>query len=207
VSQFQAFLTDCYRNDQWQLPPGFPIELPADYRPPEHVARHANHPADNVNWWDAMAFCHWLGARLNLAAWALRLPTELEWQLAATGAESDRVYPWGRDWEPRRETWRANTRESGLNRSTAVGLYPMGTSPTGALDMAGTVWEWCLNAFENPDDTNLPGSQEDRRVLRGGSWDGSQASARSAFRSRYYPFIRLNFIGFRVLCSSPIIDH
>jgi formylglycine-generating enzyme required for sulfatase activity len=203
VSQFQAFLADCYRNSRWQLPPGFPIELPADYPPPKHRARHGNHPADSVNWWDAMLFCHWLGARLYLDPGALRLPTEFEWQLAATAGDSKRVYPWGPDWEPHREPWRANTLESELNRSTAVGLYPMGASPTGALDMAGTVYEWCLNGFEDLDDTNLPGSQQDHRVLRGGSWYGSPDFARSALRSGLNPVYRTTTSAFGCCVRPP----
>ena len=79
-------------------------------------------------------------------------------------------YPWGPDWDPGQEPWRANTTESELGRSTAVGMYPAGASPAGVFDMAGTVWEWCLNAFDDPDNTAFPTSQEDRRVLRGGSW-------------------------------------
>jgi formylglycine-generating enzyme required for sulfatase activity len=151
-----------------------------------------------------MLFCHWLGARLGHDECALRLPTELEWQCAAIGTdprEGDpkRVYPWGGDWDPRRETWLANTVESELNRSTAVGLYPLG--------MAGTIYEWCLNAFENPDDIGMPKSNNDRRVLRGGSWDDDRGNARSAYRVRYYPDGRGDGVGFRVLCSSPIFDH
>ena len=207
VSQFQAFLAECYRDGQWRLPPDLPFELRAGYAPPKHRAGHSNHPADSVNWWDAMLFCHWLNARLGLDRGALRLPTEFEWQLAATAADHQRVYPWGPDWEPQREPWRANTIESELNRSTAVGLYPEGASPTGTLDMAGTIYEWCLNAFEDPDNTNLPSGQQDRRVLRGGSWDVSQDNARSAVRLRGNPINRSDDVGFRVLCSSPICDH
>lgn len=89
------------------------------------------------------------------------VPTRLERQRTASAAnlgwgEPKGTYPWGGDRDPRQEPWRANTRESELNRSTAVGLYPRGASPAGALDMAGTVWEWCLNAFEEPDNIGPP---------------------------------------------------
>jgi hypothetical protein len=73
VTQFQRFLDECHREGRWQLPPGFPLEVPADYAPPRHRARHGNHPADAVNWWDAMLLCHWLGARLGHDELALRL--------------------------------------------------------------------------------------------------------------------------------------
>ena len=136
IDQFQSFLDDCYRDHRWLLPP--------HYLPPRYHGRYGNYPADSVSWWDAMYFCHWLGIRLGTEG---RLPTELEWQLAATGGDPERVYPWGRVWAPAQEPWRANTIESDLNHSTAVGLYPAGASPVGAEDMAGTIWEWCLNGM------------------------------------------------------------
>jgi formylglycine-generating enzyme required for sulfatase activity len=203
IAQFRAFLADCHRDDKWQLPPGFPIDFPADYPPPKHLARYGNHPADTVDWYEAAAFCHWLGARLGTE---VRLPTEYDWQLAATGGDSARNFPWGPDWEPQQEPWRANTAESGLGHSTAVGLYPLGASQAGILDMAGTIHEWCRNAFDDPDNIGFPATPEDRRVLRGGSWGLEQDNARCALRVRYLPSSRNNLIGFRVLCSSPIVD-
>ncbi len=204
IAQFQAFLKDCHQEGKWRLPPDFPGDFPPDYPPPKHRARHSNHPADTVNWYDALAFCHWLSTRLSIEA---RLPTEFEWQLAASGGDSARTYPWGPDWDPQTEPWRANTVESALGSSTAVGLYPLGASPAGVLDMAGTLSEWCLNAFEDPEDTGFSGSAHGRRVLRGGSLDLDQGFARSANRSGGYPIIRISDVGFRVLCSSPIVDH
>jgi formylglycine-generating enzyme required for sulfatase activity len=73
--------------------------------------------------------------------------------------------------------------------------------------MAGTVWEWCLNSFEDPEDIGFPQGGQDRRVVRGGSWFGDRVGARSAFRDGYYPVNRLGFVGFRVLCSSPIFER
>jgi formylglycine-generating enzyme required for sulfatase activity len=109
----------------------------------------------------------------------------------------------GPDWDPVREHWRANTVESGLGRSTAVGMYPAGASATEVLDMAGTLWEWCLNEFDDPYNTVFPKSKEDSRVLRGGSWGSDQDVARSASRVRFSPSNRDFNVGFRVVCSSP----
>ena len=93
--------------------------------------------------------------------------------------------------------------ESGLGRTTAVGLYPQGASPVGALDMSGNVWERCLNEYENPKLTKLSGS--DSRVVRGGSWFNDQDFARAAYRNNYHPDLRYHSLGFRVVCSSPTL--
>ena len=195
VAQYQAFIEDGgYQDDRWWLA-GRITE------PPKPRARYANQPMDSVNWYDAMAFCEWLSARLNFE---VQLPDEWQWQQAATGGKTDRDYPWGQEWDPAAQPWRANTYESELGRSTAVGLYPEGASPVGALDMAGTVWEWCLNSFQDPDDCEYPATEEDRRVLRGGSWYDVQDYARAAYRGNLHPLIRLSLIGFRLCCVSPI---
>ena len=107
----------------------------------------------------------------------MRLPDEWEWQQAATGGDDGNVFPWGADWDAKQEPYRANTFESRLGQATAVGMYPAGASPTDALDMAGTVWEWCLNKFEAPEVTRSGARDFDARVLRGGSWLYNQDNA------------------------------
>jgi formylglycine-generating enzyme required for sulfatase activity len=202
AGQYRAFLDaeDGWRDRRW-----WADDL---YRDPEgdsyEVGRYANHPALYVNWFDALAFCRWLGRRLGLE---LRLPDEWEWQQAATGGDAARSFPWGADWDPKREPHRANTFESRLGAVTAVGMYPAGGAPTGALDMAGTVWEWCLSKHDSPDLTASRSDDFDHRVLRGGSWGLNRDDARCALRDRNYPDDRGSDVGFRVLCSSPILDH
>ena len=90
-------------------------------------------------------------------------------------------------------------------RTTAVGLYPPGAAPCGSLDMAGNSWEWCLNKYEEPDDTTLGG--KNTRVLRGGSWLRARGHCRAAFRYRGNPGSRRDGIGFRLCLSSPIVDN
>jgi formylglycine-generating enzyme required for sulfatase activity len=73
--------------------------------------------------------------------------------------------------------------------------------------MAGTIYEWCRNAFGDPDNRNFPTSAQDLRVLRGGSWYLNQVSARAADRNWNLPFNRFNAVGFRVVCLSPSSGH
>lgn len=126
------------------------------------------------------------------------MPAEWEWQLGATGGKADYKFPWGLDWEDRR----AHTKHNQLNKSMAVGMYPAGVSPTGALDLSGNIWEWCLNSYENPEDIDQ--RRNDRRVLRGGSWYHWGSYAHTDMRSRYYPDHRYNAGGFRVVCGKPL---
>lgn len=201
VDQFQAFVRECYRDGVWCLPTEFRFEMPHS-TPPQHRVSYGNYPADGVSWWDAVAFCHWLSDREGVH---IRLPTEFEWQLAATAGNEDRVYPWGSVWDPDREPWRANTSESGLNCPTAVGLYPLGVSKTGVFDMAGTVWEWCWGVFADPTCAGTPQNEKRERVLRGGSWVNHQDHARSRNRLSYNPLLRHDNVGFRVVCASPLL--
>lgn len=93
---------------------------------------------------------------------------------------------------------RANTNESGLGRTIAVGLYPEGAARVGApeqtiLDMAGNVWEWCFNKQDTPDDVSAAG--DGSRVVRGGSWFDLRDFARCAARFHLHPLSRNDRIG------------
>jgi formylglycine-generating enzyme required for sulfatase activity len=79
-----------------------------------------------------------------------------------------------------------------------VGLYPHGTWPDGPLDLAGSVWEWCLNKYDDPNDEQIDQSG-DCRVLHGGSWSFSQYYCRVAYRYSRSPDYRFSIIGFRLL--------
>jgi formylglycine-generating enzyme required for sulfatase activity len=189
--QYRAFLEaeDSYQNGEW-----WPVQGPYS-NPPSPSDPYANHPMTDVNWFEALAFCSWLSARRG---YTVRLPTEWEWQQAATGGDPGHVYPWGPKWED----GRANTYESELRALTAVGCYPHGASPQGVEDLAGTVWEWCQNQYDRPKVIEVTG--EARRVLRGGSWISGDDYARSVARNDHYPDDRYTYVGFRVVRSSPI---
>ena len=162
-------------------------------RPGRQLNRRDNHPAENLAWVEAIAFCRWLSEQLGEE---IGLPTEWQWQQAATGGDPTREYPWPGTCDGNR----ANTLESELSRSTAVGLYPQGASPVGSLDMVGNVWEWCLNEYENPEQTGLSGTHP--RVVRGGSWLSYWNYSRAAFRY-YVPGGRGPDLGFRVVRRPP----
>ena len=72
--------------------------------------------------------------------------------------------------------------------------------------MAGTIWEWCLNMYERPDETEFSTSTA-LRVLRSGSWYYYQVFARAANRFRDDPRFRDSYVGFRVVCSSPSTER
>ena len=188
--QYRAFLEapDGYRAKRWWK------GLRQEDSPGEQYRPTDNHPAEGVSWYDALAFCRWLSAGLGHE---VRLPTEWEWQQAATGGDPHKDYPWG-DWDE----GRANTNESHLSRTTAAGMYPGGVSAQGALDLAGDVWEWCLNQYDKPNDLSEGGDA--RRVVRGGSWDLNRDFARCAFRNVCDPDFRNSYLGFRVVCVAPI---
>jgi hypothetical protein len=199
-TQYQVFLEseDGYFNNRWWQSLRREKDYGRQYRPV------GNCPAENVSWFDAVAFCRWLTARLGFG---VRLPCEFEWQLAATGGDKEKMYPWGKHWE----SGRTNTRESGLQRTIAVGMYPQGVSPLGVMDMAGNVWEWCLNKYRNPGDIRIGGKihidcSEARCVVRGGSWHDDRYKAYSSYRSYgpVHPRNRFNYIGFRIVCYRPI---
>ena len=153
----------------------------------------ANHPVARVNWYKAREYANW--ARM-------RLPTEAQWEKAASwddGKGVKREYPWGDDFDQNR----CNTSESGKVETTPVDHYgEKSASPCGAWDMAGNVWEWCSSLYkeypydledgrENPSGTSF-------RVLRGGSCRDDASYARCAVRYWFAPHALWHSRGFRV---------
>ena len=159
----------------------------------------AAHPVVNVDWHEALAYCHWLS---DVTGKAITLPSEAQWEKAARGDSDKREYPWGDTFDPKR----ANTVEGGLDEMVAVSSFPQGASPYGVLDMSGNVWEWTSSLFKaypyQPDDGREGLADiSAKRVLRGGSWAGSQNLARVAYRDFNAPGLRLLLIGFRVVAG------
>jgi formylglycine-generating enzyme required for sulfatase activity len=160
-----------------------------------------NQPVVGVSWHEAMAYCRWLTAEMGEDA-EYRLPTEAEWERAARGPEGWR-YPWGDAWEE----GRANTEELRLGSPSPVGTFPDGASMEGALDLAGNVWEWCRDWFDEKAYRDRAGrvvrnptgpSKGRYRVLRGGSWYDDRNLVRCASRGDVRPDLRSSYDGFRV---------
>ena len=161
-------------------------------------------PVVGVTWFDAQAFAEWIGGSL---------PTEAQWERAARGTQG-RIYPWGND--PPKARRHANFARR-YNKTTPVGQFSKGSDPNGIADLAGNVWEWCLDEYNhtiynqgNKDVRKNPLYLSYRdvlkaRVIRGGAWDVGSAFLRSSLRFKYYPLDSTHTIGFRVVRPSPEI--
>jgi formylglycine-generating enzyme required for sulfatase activity len=173
VEEYARFVEDDgYLDERWWREGGF-----GRWNEPwvwELQKQHPNWPVVGVSWYEASAYCAWK---------RVRLPREAEWERAARGV-SGRLYPWG-DEEP--DATRANFGMK-VADPTPVGLYPRGATPEGVQDMAGNVWEWVADWYE----------EGRSRVLRGGSW-GSYLPGfvRASGRGRGGPGDRSRGIGFR----------
>jgi toxoflavin biosynthesis protein ToxD len=154
-----------------------------------------NQPVYSVSPDAADAYATWLAARTGRA---FRLPTEAEWEYAATGGDG-RQYPWGEAWNA---AW-ANTAEAGPLTTTPIGIYPEGFSPFGVADMAGNVEEYVADNYRpypgapviNDDLIETHG--DNYRIARGGSYARHGDLARCARRHGWYPSDHFS-MGFRL---------
>lgn len=160
--------------------------------PQSDVKQKEDHPVTCLSWHDAMAFCEW--ARV-------RLPSEAEWEKAARGTDG-RIYPWGND-APDKSHCNFNMN---VGDTTPIGMYLIGASPYGCLDMAGNVWEWTSTKWLHAHEDYLSKVDnlflgEDGRVVRGGGFDYNSYLMRVAARNKSSPYHRYYNIGMRVALS------
>lgn len=130
------------------------------------LAAAKNHPQTAPDLETLAAFCRWLGAKIGRL---VSLPTTEQLLWAACGAVPDNRYPWGPVWIE----GRCNTRETGLLRPVAVGLFPAGASPQGIHDLAGQLWELALVAEADPGSGEVVGREGPALPIGavvGGSW-------------------------------------
>jgi len=148
-AQFEAFVR-ATGYDGREAPSSKPSEpFLADWRFGHPPAGQADHPACQMNWTHARAYCRWLSERTGRV---VRLPSDAEWQWVARGA-TGRIYPWGDEWDPKRCNWGDGGAVDGFPASAPVGSFPLGASPEGVMDLAGNIWEWVAEGH-----------------LRGGPW-------------------------------------
>ena len=197
-AQFKAFVD---ANPQWQkdrIEDRFHDgDYLGDWTGNNYPAGKAEHPVAWVSWYAAMAYAEWAGKRL---------PTEAEWEYAARGGLAGKKYPWG-DAEPTPADANYGWH---VNDTTPVRRYA--ANGYGLYNMAGNVWEWCLDAYDsdfyaasesrNP----IAGGEVDNfktiptdpsRVLRGGSRGFDALCLRVAYRSGRSPTFTSDYFGFR----------
>jgi hypothetical protein len=177
----------------------------------------SNHPAVNVTWDDAQAFCQWLSqvehsSGVVKSEQQYRLPLDTEWSLAAaltdekgdTPAARDGMvkdnYPWGSQWPPPNRVGNYDDFSNAAIPQFSDGFR--NTAPAGSLepnalgvyDLGGNVWEWCEDWYD---------ADQKYRVLRGASWcDHSPAYLLTSRRVRSQPNERFDFNGFRVVLTT-----
>ena len=154
------------------------------------------HPVNCVDWDQANQYASFMGARL---------PSEAEWEYAATSGGGNRKYPWGNE-EPGCGLAVMNAGGQGCDKSGTLPVCsrPGGNTAQGLCDMAGNVWQWVQDKYQ----TSYAGAPGDgaafeaagvRRVLRGGSFYNSAAGhLRSDNRYSVDPGCRYGMIGFRL---------
>jgi formylglycine-generating enzyme required for sulfatase activity len=156
-----------------------------------------DHPVVCVTWHDALAYAAWLSA-LTGQRW--RLPTEAEWEKAArweAQTQKSLAYPWGETFDAAR----CNC-ATAIGQTTAVGSYPAGASPCGALDLAGNVWEWTSNlASDSVADATPDAEPTEIAMLRGGSWFSAPGEVSGVARLAHLPNGYSPAIGFRLICA------
>jgi len=150
---------------------------------PNHILRFPkysyldDHPVVGVNFYEALICALWLGRRL---------PIEKEWEKSARGVDG-RDYPWGEAMGYQKDY--ANTCDFVIGKTSSVTEFEQGISPFGCFDMAGNVWEWCVQLYSKGHVT--------QRVARGGSWLNYMVHSKCAYRNTFDPDEIYPAAGFR----------
>jgi formylglycine-generating enzyme required for sulfatase activity len=164
---------------------------------------------EQVSWLDAMEFCHRLSQRTGRH---YTLPSEAQWEYACRAGTAT-PFAFGATLTAELANYDANTsyvdgpKGEYRQQTTPVGMFP--ANAWGLQDMHGNVYEWCLDhwhaSYEGaPADGSAwlkpSATDEEERLLRGGSWYNGPRNCRSAYRDRLLPVIASYHVGFRVVC-------
>jgi|GEM_PF-5233870 iron(II)-dependent oxidoreductase len=182
---------------------------------PTPAVKHPDYPVVSVSWNDAMAYCAWRSnAERVPAPYRYRLPTEAEWEYMARGtSDPPHTYPWGFADPDSAPVPLANYQglNDGYPYTAPVTAFAAGKSTFEIYNLAGNVWEWCLDWYDaeyyrpdvSPDRDPLgPASSPlNYHVIRGGSWNNSKHDMRVAHRVSAAERGRSE-IGFRCVISS-----
>jgi formylglycine-generating enzyme required for sulfatase activity len=185
TEHWQAPLYWEQRDGEWMI---------RDFAGLHRASDKAGEPVSHVSFLEASAYAKWAGKRL---------PTEAEWEKAATWSRtlnSKQKFPWGED-EP--EAAKGNLFENGLWAVAPIGSFPAGQTADGCQQMIGDVWEWTTSDY-----VPYPGFKSEfdeyndkwfvgQKVLRGGSFATPQIHIRSTYRNFFYPHERWMTSGFR----------
>ena len=171
---------------------------PRYWRGGRHDVRLTDHPVVGVSWYESQAYALWIGQRL---------PTEAEWQMAASwhinsSADLMRRFPWG---DAMNKT-RCNIWSSRHGTTQPVSACPEGAAPNQVLQLVGNVWEWTDSEYAITDDEQHPIVGEmPMHVIRGGAFDTYfETQAASQFRTGQIALARMQNTGFR--CAMNLAD-
>ena len=185
-------------TEQWQAPLYWQQDegewMIRDFGGLHRALDKAHEPVSHVSFLEASAYAKWVGKRL---------PTEAEWEKAATfspATSSKQSFPWGEE-EP--DETRGNLFENGLWAVAPTGALPQGANAYNCQQMIGDVWEWTTSDY-----TPYPGFKSDfdeyndkwfvgQKILRGGSFATPRSHIRSTYRNFFYPHERWMIAGFR----------
>jgi formylglycine-generating enzyme required for sulfatase activity len=203
---------DGYQNFRWWFSEGWEVVNREQWRAPLYWELHedtwmirdfaalhsleskANEPVSHVSFYEASAFAKWAGKRL---------PTEAEWEKAATFDPTTRqlrAFPWGNE---AIDSSRANLFENAIWSPAAIGAFPAGQNTYGCQQMIGDVWEWTTSdyvpypGFKSEFDEYNDKWFVNQKVLRGGSYATPQSHIRSTYRNFFHAHERWMVSGFR----------
>ncbi|NCR99331.1 MAG: serine/threonine-protein kinase pkn1 [Microcystis aeruginosa Ma_MB_F_20061100_S19] len=176
---------------------------------PSRFSENPQNPVETINWFDAQEFCEKLS---QLTGKNYRLPTEAEWEYACR-AGTETQFSFGDDESQLGDyAWfRANS------NNTPHSVGEKRPNPWGIYDMHGNVWEWCADSYhesyaDKPDNIKENGSipwtdnnitNASSIIRRGGSWFRDPLAHSSAYRGKCFAYVRIDNIGFRVVCDLP----